>query len=61
MNAMNPWIESVFIKRAILALVAGIVSHLVAYLAAPAASHAFSLLDSIGLSVTIVVDQVKFG
>lgn len=57
---LDKWIESVFLKRAVLAGSAAIAAHVIAFQSAPAAAHAFAWLSNIGLTVTVVVDQSKF-
>ena len=58
---MQSWIDSIILKRVVLAGIAGAVSHFAAFLASPLAAPAFSHLSAIGLTVTVVVDQVKLG
>lgn len=58
---LDSWIESVFLKRMALAAIAGVVSHFAAFLASPLAAPAFQHLSAIGITVTVVVDQVKLG
>lgn len=56
---MDTWIQSIIMKRVVLAGTAAVASHLVAILAAPVAVHAFGWLSGVGLTVTVVVDQTK--
>ncbi len=56
----DKWIQSIIIKRVVLALAAAVVSHLVAFLASSHAQAALSYLSHAGLTVTVVVDQAKF-
>lgn len=57
---METWIQSIVIKRVVLALSAAIAAHLVALLAAPVTANALTYLAGIGLTITVVVDQAKF-
>jgi hypothetical protein len=56
---LNTWIESVFLKRILLAIVAATVAHLVAFVASPVALHALAYLANIGLIVTVQIQPDK--